>query len=217
MSDEREVQPTVGKTDWSRTEALSGRSSSEKQNQGLVPVEGSSEVEIGGHSRQTPTIKDVSRTLKSLSPEELEIESRDWLTRWKAGGVNKQALIEELKARHKGHLDMVKHFIAENTEVMKHAASQTLRARKSQIDVQVEEYIKQLDASHLSVLAELGLKNVDTRLAAVHRLGDLVAAAVKKMTEADWPEHMKQKAINDAFALHDREHAKFMEELGGKY
>lgn len=191
MNEQDNPQPSTGQTDLAKTEDLRSRAEA-----------------LRSRGKPPPPVKHDQKYAVAISAESPEVisqmhEPQGILMRFRSNKISRDAALKALQASHEGRLTVLQHGITE-----------TVKMRKIEIDNRVGEYLTTLDAEHLKVLAELGLRNVDIRLAACKRLGDLVDAAVKEATATDWLDEMKQKAIDGAFALYHREHAKIMEELG---
>ena len=88
-------------------------------------------------------------------------------------------------------------------------------AGKARADVDYENYLKELDAEHLEVLAELGLRNKDVRERTLLQLTEMTAVKLKEVQAADWPNELKDATVNELFELRKRFAAEMMKELGG--
>jgi len=80
-----------------------------------------------------------------------------------------------------------------------------------------EEYLKKLDAKHLEVLAQLGMRNASTRWKAVTDLTDMAVAQVREVEGKEWPEKLIKNTVEKVFALRERVAAEIMKELGSEY
>ena len=124
------------------------------------------------------------------------------IARWKAKKIGEKAALEALTAQYTGHLELLKHNILEQVKV-----------GKGRISLTAEELLKEIDAKHLEVLAQLGLRNVNVRLKTMTALTDLVVARLKEVeAKTEWPVALKEEMINNAFALRDRAVAEIMKD-----
>ncbi len=176
------------KKDWSLAESvLSARKTNESRE--LAPVRISVPV--------SPPLAVASPTL--AEPDGI-------LAKWRANQMGRKAALDALAAQYSGHLDLLKHNIIEQVKV-----------GKERISVAAEEQLKELDAKHLEVLAQLGLRNADTRLKTMADVTDMVVARLKEIEEKDWPMPLKEEMITKAFALRDRVIAEIMKETVGSF
>ncbi len=156
-------------------------------------------------SQMVPTNKPTMPVIPTqvIAPPFLA-EQEGIVARWKANQMGRKAALEALGAQYSGHLDLVKHNVLEQVKV-----------GKERISVTAEESLKELDAKHLEVLAQLGLRNADTRLKTMSDVTDMVVARLKEVEGKDWPLPLKEEMITKAFALRDRVVAEIMKESVG--
>lgn len=91
-----------------------------------------------------------------------------------------------------------------------------LRVHKSKLDLQAEEYLKSLDAQHLEVLGQLGIRNAVTRWKAIMELNDMAVAKIKEVQEKQWPESLIDETIGQILAVKNRVAAEVMREFGAE-
>jgi hypothetical protein len=117
--------------------------------------------------------------------------------------MERKAALRALEEQYNGQLDFLKHNIAEQVKV-----------GKTRVSVAAEEYLKALDATHLNVLNQLGMRNAATRWNAVTELTELAVAKVKEVEGKQWPPSLIKDTIQKIFALRERVAAEIMRELG---
>jgi hypothetical protein len=129
--------------------------------------------------------------------------SQGILAKWKASQMGRKQALDQLAEQYKGQLEFLKHKITEQ-----------VRVGKTQVSVAAEEYLKILDAKHLEVLAQLGMRNAATRWKAVTDLTDMAVAQVQEVENKNWPEQLITDTVAKIFALRERVAAEIMRELG---
>ncbi|HKD36094.1 MAG TPA: hypothetical protein VKB78_04815, partial [Pirellulales bacterium] len=136
MSDQKDSPP-----DWSRVERL---------NNPKPPAAKDSRAMVAGPAQLNPSPAVAPPTQVSIA---LPVEQpRDFISKLKANAKNRKAMMEALDAHYATQLDGLRAQL-----------SAGLRVHKSKLDLQAEEYLKSLDAQHLEVLGQLGIRNADTR------------------------------------------------------
>ena len=153
---------------------LKNKSSKEKKQQ-LIPA------------RVVPTPVIVAASV-SLAPDFRE--EQGILARWKAQQMDRKSALTVLDAKYAGHLEVVKHNVLKQVMV-----------GKAQISVKAEELLKELDAKHLEIVAQLDMRNVSTRTKIMRDATDMIVAEVREVENKDWPEQLKVEVITKAFEL----------------
>ncbi|HEV7473685.1 MAG TPA: hypothetical protein VGN90_06540 [Pyrinomonadaceae bacterium] len=131
---------------------------------------------------------------------------RGIMTKWKENKLGRKATLQALEVHYNSQLD-----------ALTHSLTKAVQVQKARADVIAEEYLKELDARQLEMLAELGLRNKDTRERALLKLTDTTAARVKEVQEKDWPQQLIADTMQELFKLRKRVVAEMMKELGGDY
>jgi hypothetical protein len=121
----------------------------------------------------------------------------------KKGQLEKKARIQELETYYEKRLD-----------VLAFKLEQAGQVEKARSHLVAEEYLKELDAKHLEVLSQIGLRNKDTRERGLLQLTDMTVARIKEVHEKDWPPEIVNETIQELFALRKRYVAEMMRELG---
>jgi hypothetical protein len=132
--------------------------------------------------------------------------SQGILAKWKANQMGRKQALDALAEQYKGQLELLKHKITEQ-----------VRVGKTQVSVAAEEYLKILDAKHLEVLVQLGMRNAATRWKAVTDLTDMAVTQVRELENKNWPESLIKATVAKVFALLDRVAAEIMRELGSEH
>jgi hypothetical protein len=129
----------------------------------------------------------------------------DFIGKLKANAKNRKAVMEALDAHYSSQLDGLQAQL-----------SAGLRVHKTKVDQQAEEYLKTLDASHLEVLGQLGVRNAATRWQAITELTDLAVAKIKEIQEKQWPESLIDDTVSQILSLRKRVAAEVMREFGAE-
>ena len=178
-----------GKTDWGFLEPIRNP---EKRETGKVS-------RASGQSELVPV--EQSDVPASIIPAEPDTNSFGWFDPRK--GIAKKAALQELEVFYEKRLDVLAYKLEQ--------AGQVEKARSHLI---AEEYLKELDAQHLEVLSQIGLRNKDTRERGLLQLTDMTVARLKEVNEKDWPPELVNETIQELFALRKRYVAEMMRELG---
>lgn len=179
------------KTDWSYLESIRNP---EKRETGKVS-------RVSGPSEIVPIEQtDVPAPLNPGIPDD---DSLGFLMRLKKRGLEKKATVRELETFYEKRLDVLAYKLER--------AGQVEKARSHLV---AEEYLKELDAKHLEVLSQIGLRNKDTRERGLLQLTDMTVARIKEVHEKDWPPELVRETIEELFALRKRYVAEMMRELG---
>lgn len=125
---------------------------------------------------------------------------------WKAKQMGRKAALTALEEQYNGQLELLKHVVTEQVKV-----------GKTRVSVAAEEYLNKLDAKHMEVLAQLGMRNAATRWKAVTDLTDMALAQVREVEGKDWPEPLIKDTVGKVFELRERVATKIMRELGSEY
>jgi hypothetical protein len=86
--------------------------------------------------------------------------------------------------------------------------------KKTETDVIAEEYLKELDARHMEVMNDLGLRNIDSRNRTLERLNDQYVAKIKEIRDKDWPPEVIAETLELMSRLRMRFIAEMMTEVG---
>jgi hypothetical protein len=128
------------------------------------------------------------------------------LSQFKANLIKRKAAMTALQTHYDSQLDVLTHTLAKAAQV-----------EKSRADVMAEEYLNELDAKHLEVLAQLGMRNKQTRERALLELTDQTVARMRDVMAKDWPQELIEETISDLLALRKKVLAEILKELGSAY
>lgn len=179
------------KTDWSFLEPIRNP---EKRETGKVS-------RVSGRSELVPV--EHSDVPAPLNPGVPDVDSLGFFMRLKKNKLEKKATVRELETFYEKRLDVLAYKLER--------AGQVEKARSHLI---AEEYLKELDAKHLEVLSQIGLRNKDTRERGLLQLTDMTVSRIKEVHEKDWPPELVNETIQELFALRKRYVAEMMRELG---
>jgi len=179
--------------DWSRVERLNNPKPGASESKAIVPT--SSQPNL-------PAVVAPPAPGSIAFPIE---QPTDFISKLKANSKNRKAMMEALDAHY-----------ASKLEGLRAQLSAGLRVHKTKLDLQAEEYLKSLDAQHLEVLGQLGIRNADTRWKAIMELNDLAVAKIKEVQEKQWPESLIDEAVSQILAVKNRVAAEVMREFGAE-
>lgn len=179
------------KTDWKQTEDLIRRTA-------LTP----SEIEAAPEdpAAQVPEVR-TPTPLSHPVPDAKAMQGI--LAKWKASTLERRAALEALKENYGSQLS-----------VLKHCLTAAAKVKKTQADVLAKEYLSELDARHLEVLTEIGLRNKETREKALLELTDRTVEKLREVQAKDWPESLIEDTIGRLLGLRERLVEEILEELG---
>ncbi len=156
---------------------------------------------------QLATVKPKSNspiaTGVSVKSNSVEGETPDGLiAQYQQKHLSRKATVQALKLRYESELD-----------ALQHRLNKACQIEKSRADVMADEYLKELDAQHLKVLSDLGLRNKETREKALLRLTESTVERLKEVQNKDWPPSLIDETIQEIFALRKRAVAEIMNEI----
>ena len=131
-------------------------------------------------------MKDTGQTKRSRNQFQPE-ESRDILVKVRERQtLRKDALIAALKDSEASYETQL--------EALNQNASQV---RETSVEVADEEILVELDARHMAIANELGLRNVETRKQALLELTDETITQVKEVQATNWPKPVIEDTITE--------------------
>ncbi len=155
----------------------------------------------------TPTTANRSELAATDSVRVPELAVPDGiLSQFKANTIKRKAALAALQTHYDSQID-----------VLAHTLSKAAQVEKSRADVTARQFRKELDSKHLEVLAQLGMRNKDTRERALLDLTDQTTARLLEVGQKDWPQHFKDTVIKDLMVLHKRYIDEIVAELGSEY
>lgn len=130
-------------------------------------------------------------------------EPQGILAKFQQGRLSRKASLEAMRLKYDSQI-----------EALSHNLTKACQVEKAKADVMADEYLKELDAQHLLVLSELGLRNKETREKALMKLTQSTVDRLKEVQQMDWPESMIQETIQEILELKKRAVVDIMNELG---
>jgi hypothetical protein len=186
--------PDSNKTDWSRVEARV------KAKQGLSP--GSSQVPSPiTYGEGDPDHSIVPASINLPTPE--TDSQRGILHQWRLNKIDRKTALEAIQARYDAQLDALRYQLQKAVTVS--------NARADRI---AEEFLKKLDAEHMEVLTDLGLRNAANRADALIKVREMIVSKLCEVQSKNWPQSLLDRAIDDILELERRVCAEMMKELG---
>ncbi|TWU27558.1 hypothetical protein [Bythopirellula polymerisocia] len=143
----------------------------------------------------------------SISMQVPELSVPDGLlSQFKANQIKRKSALEALQTHYGSQID-----------VLKHTLSRAAQVEKSRADVTASQFLKELDSKYLEVLAQLGMRNKDTREKAILDLTDQTTVRLREVAAKDWPQQFKDSIISELMSLHQRYIDEIVAELGSDY
>lgn len=179
-------------TDWSFIDEQISKQHSEPQN-ALTPT-------TNRRSELTESKDSISMQVPELSvPDGL-------LSQFKANQIKRKSALAALQTHYDSQID-----------VLKHTLSRAAQVEKSRADVTASQFLKELDSKYLEVLAQLGMRNKDTREKAILDLTDQTAVRLQEVQGKNWPQQFKDSIIDQLMSLHQRYIDEIVADLGSEY
>jgi len=125
------------------------------------------------------------------------------LAQFQAGGIERRAAVEQLKAWHAGKL-----------EIAEHAITEAVRVKKAEATGMAEQLLAQLDMERTQFLRSLGMENTGARQEALTELSVQTTAMLRDAQSQDMPDAVKDMNIRGIMQLYERFFDKLLDELG---
>lgn len=129
--------------------------------------------------------------------------ARGILMKYRENKLNRKSTLQALELTYKTQLDALTHNLV-----------RALQVKKTETDVIAEEYLKELDARHMEVMNDLGLRNIDIRNRTLEKLNDQYVAKIKEIKDKDWPPGVIAETLELMSRLRMRFIAEMMTEVG---
>jgi hypothetical protein len=101
-------------------------------------------------------------------------------------------------------------------ELLKHQLKEAVRARKAEATESAERFLMELNQNHLKFVAELGLSNVDKRQDIMMELNERTARRIEEIYNRDWPQMLKDQAIDELMKMSEDFADRLRHDLGGE-
>jgi hypothetical protein len=128
---------------------------------------------------------------------------RGILLQWQKSQIDRATALQAIQAQYDAQLDALRYHLRKAVSVS--------NARADRI---AEEFLKKLDAEHIKVLADLGMRNAETRASALIEVREMIAAKLKEVSTRNWPQTLVDRTIDDLLDLEKRVSSEMMKELG---
>jgi hypothetical protein len=145
-----------------------------------------------------PALAPASSPPTPQLPEPLTI-----IGRFRANQINRKLAVAQLSEYYDARMDLIRHQLKE-----------AVRAGKAQATEAGDRYLMELNRSHLGFLAELGLKNVDRRQEILIELNERTAQRLADITSRDWPDFLKDQAVDEITLMNQDFAQRLRHELG---
>ncbi|MGH8012983.1 MAG: hypothetical protein ACREQ4_10825 [Candidatus Binataceae bacterium] len=145
----------------------------------------------------------VPAPLTPVPPTIVEPQPQSIIEKFKAHQLERRLAAKQLQAYHVARLEDLKHQLKEAVRMRMAAATQA-----------AEQFLYQLNQKHLGFMAELGLKNVDTRQKILMELSEQTARRLEEVGQREWPSRLKDEAIDQIFAMNQEFAERLRHEFG---
>jgi hypothetical protein len=176
-----------GKTDWSDVNnAVRRREHSE-----ALPI---------GPAGLTPSTSGLQKPDGSGA-----VQPEGVIANFKANAITKKAAVTYLKMYYEQQLDASRHHLQE-----------LVRVRKAESTAVAEQMLASINSQQMRFLVDVGLKNEAVRNDALVQLNNQTSATLRQIVTADWPETLRQQAIEGIIERNGKFFGKLMTDLGEK-
>lgn len=125
------------------------------------------------------------------------------IAQYKARKLQREFVLKHLKGWYDARLEVTQHQLVE-----------AVRVKKAEASLVGEQLLARLNEQHLAFMMDLGLGNLDTRQKTLKKLGDQTAAALREISNRDWPPEIIQDQITQVMSWYKEFAAKLRQELG---
>jgi hypothetical protein len=155
----------------------------EKADAMLRKQAGGAVVKTGG--ADTP-LAPISEKIEAIRKQELDI-----IGRFKRNALDRNAALEAMRAMHDAHLDATKHTLKRAIEV-----------EKARVDTVANKYIFHITAEYLHNMAELGVKNIESRTETLLKFNETIARLLEQAQAQDVPSAIRDMTIENILKQH---------------
>ena len=138
--------------------------------------------------------------------KQLRLRADNLVSQWKAGKIQRRAAVEALQVVYDGHLT-----------VLKVRVGNTVKAKTAQSDVQLQEFLKQLEEEQIRLLERFEMSNIDAKARILQELNDRYLSHVLSIRCKDWPPSMIAMTIDQLDALRERVVQKILLDFPARY
>lgn len=183
------------KTDWSFMEPISKKVNAPSSASGQLTRQPRGAEFAPGNGSGPPAVPPLAVPDKTAA--------RGILMKYRENKLNRKSTLEALELTYKTQL-----------EALNHSMIRALQVKKTETDVIAEEYLKELDARHMEVMNDLGLRNIETRSRTLEKLNDQYVAKLRDIRDKDWPPDVIAETLELLSRLRLRFIAEMMTEVG---
>jgi hypothetical protein len=140
-------------------------------------------VKVGG--AETP-LAPINEKIESIRKQELDI-----IGRFKRNAIDRNAALEAMRSMHDAHLEATKHTLKRAIEV-----------EKARVDTVADKYIFHITAEYLNNMAELGVKNIESRTQTLLKFNETIARLLEQAQAQDVPNAIRDMTIENILKQH---------------
>lgn len=178
-------RPDSGRTDWGPVDKIVQRRTANE----MLPLQPDG-LQKPGTGIQKP---DSSATVQ---PDGV-------IASFKANSITRKAALNYLSVYYEKQLEAARHHLTE-----------VVRVRKAESTAVAEQLLASINSQQMQFLVEVGLRNEDVRSRAMVQLNDMISRTLREIQEADWPEALRQQAINGILDRQKKVFERLMTDLG---
>jgi len=193
--DDNQNQDDKNKTDWGFMEPVLKKVNTSSSASGQVTRPLGGVDLVPGREANPPSVPTLSVPDKTAA--------HGILMKYRENKLNRKSTLQALELTYKTQLDALTHNLV-----------RALQVKKTETDVIAEEYLKELDARHMEVMNDLGLRNIDIRNRTLEKLNDQYVAKIKEIKDKDWPPDVIIETLELMSKLRMRFIAEMMTEVG---
>jgi len=124
---------------------------------------------------------------------------------WQEGRMTRKLALARLAELHMGQM-----------EVLKKKVKEGVRIQVTQVENRARDIMEEMDREYLNGMVLLEIQNAGERIDALSKLNDIICAKIAEIRGKNWPQEMKDEAVDQAFALKARVATRIMKELGSE-
>lgn len=154
---------------------------------------GTAVVKTGG--AETP-LATINEKIEAIRHQELDI-----IGRFKRNAIDRNAALAAMRQMHDAHLEATKHTLKRAIEV-----------EKARVDTIADKYIFQITQECLRNMAELGVKNIESRAETLLKFNETIARLLEQAQAQDVPSSIRDMTIENILKKHREFADKVMQE-----
>jgi hypothetical protein len=138
----------------------------------------------------------INEKIEAIRKQEIDI-----IGRFKRNAIDRSAALEALRAMHDAHLDATKYTLKRAIEV-----------EKARVDTIADKYIFHITEEFLRNMAELGVKNIESRTETLLKFNETIARLLEQAQAQDVPNAIRDMTIDNILKKHREFVDKVMQE-----